>query len=157
MGIESFYINVVEQNAFFSTSSDNLTYSGSKSKNIKETEKFIRNSKKITSLLEINMFEDQGYIQGFSLQGCFSCYESAVKQIIDFIVFTDANFMKLKICLSKNSFCEVTEIKKIKEYFDKKFLEKRMSFNKDYDVSFLSKPGNFFYRKYFYYKLLRKS
>ena len=70
MGIESFYINVVEQNAFFSTSSDNLTYSGSKSKNIKETEKFIRNSKKITSLLEINMFEDQGYT-GIFFAGLF--------------------------------------------------------------------------------------
>lgn len=167
MGIESFYLNLIDKSSKYNIC--NLDYCFRNARNKRELEfvnfmesngykmKQIRNIKNkfsIDNLIYITVLTDEDYFQGVSFEGCFSCYEVAMKYFIDLSVIINKSFCNMKICKKNNVYINDITKKSLTEYINSVSLSRKEFFDCQYSCSFISLPGIKFYKKYKVYTLL---
>lgn len=160
MGIESFYIECICLETQIIINRDLKSYTGNMSKKENDFIYFLFNHDFIVKEIKnknhkytlnnqlfLDVLTDNGYFQGFILEGCFSYYEKNLKLFLDIISCINNNFSLLKIKLSlqteyvffsSNSF----------NIYKQNIADKYKKFCKNYKCNFKSLPGIDFYNKY---------
>lgn len=168
MGVESFFIECKVFDSHIEIHEGIKQYVGSKIKIVDDFLLFlqlcgykIKSQKKyykryiIDGKLFLDIFSDNNYLQGFSLEGCFSNYNKTLNIAKKIIILTNSRFLQLKLKTSNTGVYNSINQGSLDDLV--KSIDYRYNvFNEKYHCSFNSLPGDMFFRKYRFYKFFNK-
>ena len=168
MGVESFFIECKVFDSQIELHAGIKQYVGSKIKIVDDFLHFLKlNGYKIKSQkkyfrryvvekkLILDIFSDNNYLQGFSIEGCFANYKETLNLAKKMIILINSHFLQLKLKIPDTG---------VYNYINQESLDTLVKqidyrynvFNENYHCTFNSLPGEMFFRKYSFYRLFNK-
>lgn len=150
MGIESFYINVKYKQNGLSNSQKSIIDFLSFLKSNRFTIRYDKAKKKyiINRILYMDFLEDGDCINGFSLEGCLSCFEEASIYMIDLLFLIDKKIQKIQITNNNHIYDNISNKNLLQKYIHGCFRYQKEKFDTNYKYKIKSLPGKEFYKKY---------
>lgn len=165
MGIESFYVSLIDEKSVYTKQSDEYRFLGATDKLVNDFIDFIkkntimirkvRNQKNkfiVNKIIYLTILEYNGFFQGINLEGCFSCYEKALKEFEKISNLLMNHFCSIKVFINGKYYNQ----KDIYEILKRENRTREIYFNEKYNMYLNTLPGAHFYNRYRFISKFKK-